>query len=190
MQKRLWINLMFCFIIMPAMLLTASCAKKVVSTEPATDQISEGYSDQQSEIISEVVEESSLVESDMTEEEVRAAQEEAAREMFVSVDIYFEFDSAVISSSAQNILNLKGAWMLKNPGGSVIIEGHCDERGTSEYNIALGDRRAESVKQFMADLGVASERLTTISYGEERPLDPAHNEAAWAINRRVHFTLE
>ena len=172
---------MFCFI-MPAMLFTASCAKKVVSTEPIADQ--------QAEVTAGVVEESSVAESDIAEAEALAAQEKAAREMFVSADIYFEFDSSVLSSSAQDILKLKGTWMLKNPGGSVIIEGHCDERGTSEYNIALGDRRAESVKQFMADLGVAPERLTTISYGEERPLDPAHNEAAWTINRRAHFTLE
>ncbi|WDN89169.1 peptidoglycan-associated lipoprotein [Desulfosarcina sp. BuS5] len=194
MQKRLWINLMFCFIL-PAMLFTASCAKKVVSTEPTTDQMIEGDTDQLSEVTDVVVDESSITESDLMKAEAlaaqeKAAQEKAAREMFVSADIHFEFDSAVLSSSAQDILKLKGAWMLNNPGVSVIVEGHCDERGTSEYNIALGDRRADSAKQFIVDLGVAPERLTTISYGEERPLDPAKNEAAWAINRRAHFTLE
>ncbi len=189
MQKRLWINLMFCFML-PAMLFTASCAKKVVSTVPTTDQMTEGDTDQLSEVTDVVVDESSITESELMEAEALAAQEKAAREMFVSADIYFDFDSAVLSSSAQDILKLKGAWMLNNPGVSVIVEGHCDERGTSEYNIALGDRRADSAKQFIVDLGVAPERLTTISYGEERPLDPAKNEAAWAINRRVHCTLE
>ena len=190
MQKRLWINLMFCFIL-PAMLFTASCAKKVVSTEPTTDQMAEGDTDQLSEVTDVVVvDESSVTESELMEAEALAAQENAAREMFVSADIYFEFDSAVLASSAQDILNLKAAWMMKNPGVSVIIEGHCDERGTSEYNIALGDRRADSAKQFIVDLGVAPERLTTISYGEERPLDPGNNEYAWAKNRRAHFTLE
>jgi peptidoglycan-associated lipoprotein len=194
MQKRLWISLMFCFIL-SAMLFTASCTKKIVSSESTTDQMTEGDTDQFSEVTDSVVDESDITESELMEAEAaaareKAAMEKAAREMFVNVDIHFDFDSAVLSPSAQDILKAKGEWLLNNPGVSVIIEGHCDERGTNEYNIALGDRRADSAKQFLVDLGVAPERLTTISYGEERPLDPAHNEAAWAVNRRVHFRLE
>ena len=79
---------------------------------------------------------------------------------------------------------------MANTNVSVIIEGHCDERGTNEYNMALGDRRASSAKSFLVDLGVESRRLTTISYGEEKPIDPAHNEAAWAKNRRAHFVID
>jgi peptidoglycan-associated lipoprotein len=71
----------------------------------------------------------------------------------------------------------------------VTIEGHCDERGTNEYNLALGDRRAESAKSFLIDLGIDSSRLTTISYGEERPVDPRNMEEAWAKNRRDHFVV-
>ena len=70
-----------------------------------------------------------------------------------------------------------------------MIEGHCDERGTAEYNIALGERRARSAMDFLVDLGISASRLSTVSYGEERPLDPRHNEAAWAKNRRAHFVI-
>ncbi len=79
---------------------------------------------------------------------------------------------------------------MAHPDITVIIEGHCDERGTNEYNMALGNRRAESVKSFVVDLGIAPERLTTVSYGEERPLDPRHNEEALAKNRRTHFVID
>ena len=77
-----------------------------------------------------------------------------------------------------------------HPGVTVTIEGHCDERGTNEYNLALGDRRAESAKRFLTDLGISATRLTTVSYGEERPVDPRHNEEAWAKNRRAHFVID
>ena len=195
MQKRLLIKLSFCFLVF-VMLFTTACTKKVV-TPPVTDQAVEDSAAQQSE---DAAGESTISESNIAEAEARAAEERAAeeyaaqanaaREMFLNEDIYFEFDSSVLSSSSQDILKLKGAWMMEHPGVSVIIEGHCDERGTSEYNIALGDRRAESVKKFMVDLGIEQERLTTISYGEERPLFLEHNENAWAKNRRAHFLLE
>ena len=91
---------------------------------------------------------------------------------------------------AQEGLKRKADWLFKYAGSSVIIEGHCDERGTEAYNIALGDRRAESVKAFLVDMGVDPTRLTTISYGEERPVDPSRNAEAWAKNRRAHFVVE
>ena len=84
----------------------------------------------------------------------------------------------------------KAEWMRENPNATVTIEGHCDERGTNEYNLALGDRRAESAKAFLTDLGIDSSRLTTISYGEERPVDPRSDEEAWAKNRRAHFVVD
>jgi peptidoglycan-associated lipoprotein len=77
-----------------------------------------------------------------------------------------------------------------DPDASVIIEGHCDERGTNAYNIALGDRRAVSTKVFLLDLGIDANQLSTISYGEERPVDTAQNEEVWAQNRRAHFMIE
>jgi len=197
MQKRFLIKLTFCFLVSVMLFTTACTTKKVVSTAPETDQAAEDASAQQIEETAGDIGESTISESDAAAiaaealaAEERAAQENAARELFVNEDIYFEFDSSVLSLSSQDILKIKGAWMMEYPGVSVILEGHCDERGTSEYNIALGDRRAESVKKFMVDLGIAQELLTTISYGEERPLFLEHNDGAWAKNRRVHFVLE
>jgi peptidoglycan-associated lipoprotein len=79
---------------------------------------------------------------------------------------------------------------MNNSQEKIVIEGHCDERGTAEYNIALGERRAKSVKRYLINLGVDSSQLSTISYGEERPADPGHNEAAWAKNRRAEFVIQ
>ena len=87
-------------------------------------------------------------------------------------DIYFDFDKSTLTPAAQDNLLRKAEWLRENPDATVTIEGHCDERGTNEYNLALGDRRAESAKAFLADLGIDPSRLTTISYGEERPVDP------------------
>jgi peptidoglycan-associated lipoprotein len=116
-------------------------------------------------------------------------RKEAARNMFLTEDIFFEFDSSALLPDAQMILKKKAEWLINNPDVTVTIEGHCDERGTNEYNLALGDRRAESIKTFLMDLGIAGSRLNCISYGEERPVDPRHNEEAWAKNRRGHFTI-
>jgi len=112
------------------------------------------------------------------------------RERFINQDIFFEFDSSTLSSKAQGILKAKAEWMARNPHLNIVIEGHCDDRGTTEYNLALGERRAESVKRYLQDLGVAESRIRTISYGEERPLDPGNDEEAWAKNRRAHFEFD
>ena len=121
-----------------------------------------------------------------------AAQREmmATRSQFENEDIYFAYDSAALSRTAQEKLREKARWMKQYPTVSAVVEGHCDERGTSEYNLALGDRRAESAKTYMVNLGVSRSRLVTISYGEERPADPRHTEDAWARNRRAHFVIE
>jgi len=105
-------------------------------------------------------------------------------------DIHFEFDKSTLTPQAKNSLMKNAQWLRVNSEVSVIIEGHCDERGTNEYNIALGDRRAASTMTFLVNLGIDPSRLTTISYGEERPLIPGHGENAWAKNRRAHFAPE
>ena len=87
------------------------------------------------------------------------------------------------------MLELKAHWLVMHPEVSVRIEGHCDERGTTAYNLALGERRANMVRQYMVALGVDASRISTISYGKESPIDPGHTEAAWALNRRAHFTI-
>jgi len=104
-------------------------------------------------------------------------------------DINFDFDKFNIRPDAREILKANADLLLKNRDINIIIEGHCDERGTAEYNMALGERRAQEAKKHLINLGVASARMKTVSYGEERPLDPASNEDAWAKNRRAHFAV-
>lgn len=111
------------------------------------------------------------------------------REEFLNQDVLFGYDSYTLGSNAKGTLEQKATWLAVNPDFAVQIEGHCDERGTIAYNLALGERRANTVKQYMAALGIDSSRLSTISYGEEFPLDPGHSEAAWTRNRRAHFAI-
>jgi peptidoglycan-associated lipoprotein len=104
-------------------------------------------------------------------------------------DVFFAFDVYELSPEARDIL-AKDADILKdNPGTTITIEGHCDERGTREYNLGLGERRANSAKNYLVSLGISSSRIRTITYGEDRPFDEGHNERAWAKNRRAHFVV-
>ncbi len=102
-------------------------------------------------------------------------------------DVYFDFDKYNIRSGDAEILKKDYEWFGSN-SGRVRIEGNCDERGTVEYNLVLGQKRADAAKGYLVNLGVDASRLDTISYGKEKPVDPGHDEAAWAKNRRVHFT--
>ena len=104
-------------------------------------------------------------------------------------DIYFDYDKYEIRREDEEILRENAAFLKKNPKMKIQIEGHCDERGTAEYNLALGERRANSTKKYLVSLGITSDRISTISYGEERPLDPRNNEEAWAKNRRAHIVV-
>jgi peptidoglycan-associated lipoprotein len=104
-------------------------------------------------------------------------------------DIFFDYDSAELSSSAQSTLDANGKVLNDNANVSLTIEGHCDERGTVEYNLALGDRRAQSAKDYLVRFGVPATRLSVISYGEERPFATGGDEAAFAQNRRAHFVV-
>ena len=113
-----------------------------------------------------------------------------ARNQFLNEHVPYAFDSAALSPLAQDILKRKAAWLNDNPGVMVVIEGHCDERGTFEYNLALGERRAQSARGYLIDLGISSSRLATQTYGEERPLDTRRNEEAWAKNRRAQAVMQ
>jgi len=169
MQKKKWIFLALLLVI-PGLMFTVSCQKKVVDATPKP-----------------VVEE-----KQEPKEEVVVKEEVAVYkvpDMVMQEDIYFDFDKSTLTPAAQDNLLQKAEWLRENPDATVTIEGNCDERGTSEYNLALGDRRAEAAKAFLVDLGIDPMRMTTISYGEERPVDPRHNEEAWAKNRRDHFVV-
>ncbi len=99
--------------------------------------------------------------------------------------MFFMYDSAELSAVARRQLQQQAAWLRQFPNTRVVVEGHCDERGTREYNIALGDRRAVVVKNYLVALGVSADRIDTISYGKERPIDPMQTESAWSKNRRA-----
>jgi peptidoglycan-associated lipoprotein len=104
-------------------------------------------------------------------------------------DILFGYDSTSLTEEARDTLNQNAEWLRANPSARVELEGHCDNRGTVEYNLALGARRATSARDYLVSLGIAPERLTTISYGEELPLCQEETEDCWARNRRVHFAV-
>ena len=105
-------------------------------------------------------------------------------------DIYFDFDSYALTAEAKTILDQHAANLKEHADKKVQVEGHCDERGTNEYNMVLGANRARSSLEYLRSLGVEPSRMSTVSYGEELPADPRHNEEAWAKNRRDHFNLD
>ena len=190
MRKKLWIILALVFII-PGLLFTVSCAKKVVKDDASLAQQAEDEAAMKAKEAAEKARQEELARQRAIEEERlkdEAGLIQTARDMFLNDDIYFEFDSSTLTTEAQLILKKKAEWLQNNPEAMSTIEGHCDDRGTNEYNIALGDRRATSAKTFLVDLGISASRLTTISYGEERPVDLEKNEDAWAKNRRCRFT--
>jgi peptidoglycan-associated lipoprotein len=104
-------------------------------------------------------------------------------------DINFDFDSSIIRPDAREILKANADFLLKNKAATIVIEGHCDEKGTAEYNMALGQRRAQETKNYLVNVGINESIIRTVSYGKERPLDPASNEEAWPKNRRAHFVV-
>ncbi len=189
----------------------SGCAKKAVRSDVATYTPSRVLEPKPSEPKPEATppdqtadaeREKKLREEGLREEDLRqkalrekALQEEAARKAAAGREaalkasklepVYFEFDQWSIREDQKEALVKNGEWLKANPNTKVRLEGHCDERGTAEYNLALGQKRADSVKAFLEGLGISNQRMNTISYGEERPLDPARNEAAWVKNRRV-----
>jgi peptidoglycan-associated lipoprotein len=169
MQKKKWI-LLALLVVIPGMLFSVSCQKKVVDASP------EPMAEEKEEVV--------------VKEEVEEVVVYKVPEMVMQEDIYFAFDKSTLTAAAQDNLLKKAQWLRQNPDATVTIEGNCDDRGTAEYNLALGDRRAESAKAFLVDLGIDPSRLTTISYGEERPVDPRNTEEAWAKNRRDHFVVD
>lgn len=104
--------------------------------------------------------------------------------------IHFDLDQSTIRSDAVSVLKRNADWLSSNSKGNVVVEGHCDERGTNEYNLALGERRALSTKSYLVNLGVPNSRISTISYGEERPVDQDASESAWARNRRAETLVK
>ncbi len=197
MIRKSWVILALLLLI-PGFMFAASCAKKQVVSEPGVTPAEESAearrlaAEREAQERQKALEEQKLREQRLAEEAKMRTQQEtmAAREKFLNELIHFEFDKSRLLPEGKAVLRLKAQWLTAHPNVLVVIEGHCDERGTNEYNMALGDRRAQSAKTYLVDLGIAADRLTCISYGEERPLDPGHNEAAWAKNRRDQLVIE
>jgi len=160
-----------------------SCAKKQVGVEPVTVAPRPAPTPPPTPPPAPVPPRPALEDVD------KAQRLRAEIQAFEATHIFFDFDKSDIRPDARAVLETKAAWLRANPDYKATIEGHCDERGTAEYNLALGDRRAKSTMRHMNALGVSNDRMTTISYGEERPVCTESNEACWSRNRRAEFKL-
>lgn len=186
-------------IVFLSMILLAGCGRKAGSVAPeppddmaASSEEADAEAGMPDRSEADILAERALVaerQAQQAEAMHQAEMAEMARAAFVNEDVHFAFDSFLLDPEAERILGEKAAWLQDNANVGVQIEGHCDERGTSDYNLALGERRANAVQQYLTVLGVDSGRLSTISYGEEQPLDPGHDETAWSRNRRAHFVI-
>lgn len=168
-----------------ALLVTISgCKKKVTVTPPPSPPPAEEKAKAEPEKAP------TIKEPELTEEELfrMKSLEELNRESPLK-RIHFDFDKYFIREDAKPVLEKNAEWLKKFPSVKILIEGHCDERGTEEYNMALGEKRAKSTMNYLISLGISPERIKIISYGKSRPLDPGHNEEAWALNRRAEFVI-
>ena len=161
------------------LILMPACAKMLVSSAPE-DQASQ----------EEDAAEKARLEEERLKKEAEERELRAAKIKFMYEDVHFKKGSYALTPEAKGILTRKAEWLRNHPDTKVIIEGHTDERGSREYNIAFGDRRAGEVKSFLLKQGIARERLIAISYGKEKPIDPTRTKEAKAKNRRVHFVIK
>jgi peptidoglycan-associated lipoprotein len=188
------------------MLALAGCAQKrtaeMESVEAQTNQTAQAEGEQpkpqEEQAEKAAATEEEVEEYGVGEEKAGKKEEKAAAEKGLSKDakqtlrerVHFAFDSSELSKQAQELLKAKAKLLKQNSGVRMVIEGHCDERGTDEYNMALGERRARAAYEYLILLGVDADRMDLVSYGEERPLVEGHNEKAWSKNRRDEFRIK
>jgi len=183
MGKKAMTGLVAMAFVCAVLFFVTSCAKKQVNiseaVKPPVEEVQEEVV-----VVKEAPKEVTVVDlKEMPPELVRQV------ELFETSNVYFDFDKSNLRPEAQVTLKKKAAFLRYNPSFALLIAGNCDNRGTEEYNLALGERRADSAKQYLIALGISGDRIKTISYGELRPADPANNEVAWALNRRDTFKL-
>jgi len=166
-----------------ALSFAASCKKAPKEVPPPPPQVQEQPKVEQ-------VEPPVVKEPELSEEELflQKSLEEINREKPLA-NIHFDYDKAEIRSDAASVLETNASWLMRFPTIKILIEGHCDERGTEEYNLALGEKRATNTRDYLASLGISTDRMRIISYGKSQPMDPGHSEEAWANNRRSQFAV-
>jgi len=154
------------------------CAKKPI-VRPHPESVAETET-----VVEPVVVSTSAAEEQAEEPSLRGKEYKETENL---KKVYFDYDDDKLTAETRSILSDNALWLKKNQAVEIIIEGHCDERGTIEYNLALGDRRAKAARKYLMRLGVSGKRIATISYGEEKPADFGHDENAWAKNRRAEI---
>ncbi|MBI5375364.1 MAG: peptidoglycan-associated lipoprotein Pal [Candidatus Schekmanbacteria bacterium] len=167
------------------LLFMSSCTKKQVVKEeaaPVEQAVKEEAKEQPAE--TQVEEKEAAIDEESLKSDLKRQIESKLQ------DVFFDYDRYDLTDSSMKKLEANAAVMKSNPSASLIIEGHCDERGTVEYNLVLGDKRANTAKNYLVTLGIDSSRIDAISYGRERPFDSGHSEIAWAKNRRAHFVVK
>jgi len=161
-----------------------SCKKKPKEVPPPPPP------QQQEQPVVEKVEAPVVQEPQLTEEEMflQKSLDQINREKPLGT-IYFDYDRALVRDDARAVLDGNAAWLKQFRTAKILVEGHCDERGTEEYNLALGEKRAKSAQDYLLSMGIASDRIKIISYGKSQPIDPGHDESAWQMNRRAQFLV-
>lgn len=188
-KKRNKVFVLSAAVILTAVILFTGCQKKAsIKPEeaPPTTVTQQSESAQQSKT-SEKISEKKVAPESIMSSDLAPTYAEGKEGMFA--DILFDYDKYDVKESYKSELQAVSQWLTKNSSATISIEGHCDERGTNEYNLALGDRRAKAVKEYLISLGVMSSRIETISYGEEKPVCTEQTEECWAKNRRAHFVI-
>jgi peptidoglycan-associated lipoprotein len=187
MKKHLRLSVALVLIV-SSIFLTTSCApKKVTQAEPSSQPAPKASEVKPDKPPKNVELSAKLSEEDLLGQKSGAPA--AAENEFDYENIYFAFDSSKLSNTARLKLSNNAKYLQKHANLTVTVEGHCDDRGPESYNIALGKRRAESVKKFLVDLGISTDRLVTVSYGENNPIAPGHDEASRAKNRRAQIMV-
>ena len=184
MGKKVMTGLVAMAFICSVLFFVTSCAKKQVNIY---EEVKPPVEEEVVVVVKEAPKEETVVE--IIEEKEVSRELVRQLEAFEDTNIYFDFDKSNLKPEAQEILKKKAAFLRYNPAFAILIAGNCDNRGTEEYNLALGERRSDSAKQYLIALGISGDRIKTISYGELKPADPANNEVAWALNRRDTFKL-
>ncbi|HVO64885.1 MAG TPA: peptidoglycan-associated lipoprotein Pal [Syntrophales bacterium] len=197
MKKSLIVSILIPLSLVLLLILVCGCTKRSIvrdyppskeKTTMAKESGAEGFKEEGMAARGSAVREEPLTEgSARSATELTKEQAGAGKAAGIFEDIHFDYDKYILKPEAREILKKGAAWLAKNKNYNVVIEGNCDERGTVEYNLALGERRAAEAMKYFVELGIDKKRIKTISYGKERPLDPGHDEEAWAKNRRDHF---